>query len=440
MEINLPHKFDPRIRPYQLEILSHPARNKVLVLHRRAGKTALALNHMIMQAFLPENAGRTFWFVAPTYAQGKEVVWSDPKMLFRFLPKELIKKRHEQALSVVTTNNTRIVIKGGDNPDSLLGADPYGIIMDETQSQKPEVYERILRPILAANGGWIWFLGTPRTKDFFHRLYVYAQDREGWQAYHLSAEVSGVIDEKELREIKENTPDDLYRQEYLAQFLDGDGAIFRNVHDVAVGAMLPREEGHVYTMGVDLARKMDFTVLTVYDQSKKQVVHIDRFNDVDWRFQKAKIIALARQYHSRGRPCRIVMDSTGVGDPICQDLRAEGMWVVPISFTNKIKEEMVREMQVRFDHRDIIVPHFMPLIRELETFQAVKSQFGNFRYSAPKNMHDDCVFSLGLAVFRSQYVPVKEGRDRKSLLSSKYKKGKRYAPRQKRVAGLLDVL
>jgi hypothetical protein len=437
--ITLPHKFNPKTRPYQLEILSNKAKNKVLVLHRRAGKTALAINQLIMQAFLPENKGKTFWYIAPSYRQGKEVVWDDPNMLFKFLPKELILKRNEQALSIKTVNNTRIVVKGGDDPDSLLGADPYGIVMDETQSQKPEVYERVLRPILAANGGWIWFLGTPRFKDHFHRHAVYAKRREGWQYYHLGADTSGIIDDEELAEIQAQTPIDLFRQEYLAHFLDGDGAIFRNVQEVCTGAMEGPKYGHTYTIGVDLARKMDFTVITVYDQSQSKVVYIERFNNVDWAFQRAKIEVVARKYASLGKPSRVVMDSTGVGDPICQDLRNEGLWIQSVTFTNKVKEEMIRALQIKFDHKEIVCPRFSPLVDELEIFQATKSQFGNFRYGAPAKMHDDCVFSLGLAVWRSPFIAKKGEKSKRSLLMGKYKKKNRYAPKAKKLANLMDL-
>ena len=389
---------------------------------------------------MPENRGRTFWYIAPTYSQGKEVVWSDPKMLFKHLPKELIAKKNESELWVKTTNNTRIVIKGGEEPDSLLGADPYGIVVDETQSQKPELYERVLRPILAANGGWIWFLGTPRLKDHFHKLFIYAGEKEGWQNYHLSAETSGIIPMEELMEIKSQTPQDLYEQEYEAKFLDGEGAVFRNIDLVCKGEMEAPIKGHTYSIGVDLARKSDYTVITVFDQSQQKVVHIDRFNDVDWRFQKAKIEATALRYNSNGFPAKIKIDSTGVGDPIYRDLLANGLLVQPMVFTNKSKEEMVRNLQIYFDHMSFILPNFKPLMNELEVFEEQRLPSGRSRFCAPARMHDDCVFSLALAVWQAPYIPEKADRgSKRSLLMSKYRDQKRYSKKRKGVYNLYDV-
>lgn len=423
--------------------MGNKARNKVLVLHRRAGKTALAVNQLIIEAMKPENAGRTFWYIAPTYAQGKEVVWADPRMLFNFLPEALIEKKNESELWVKTFNNTRIAIKGGEEPDTLLGADPYGVIVDETQNQKEELYSRILRPILAANRGWIWFLGTPRYKDHFFQKAVYADSHPDWQYYHLSALTSGVIGLDELDEIRQNTPEDIFRQDYLAEFLDGEGVVFRNVRELAVYPMEDPIDGHTYSIGVDLARKSDFTVLTVYDQSTRRVVCIERFNNIDWSFQKAKIEALARRYQTHGRPSRLKVDSTGVGDPIYQDLRDAGLFVNPVVFTNKLKEEMIQGLRIMFDHKTIFLPRYKPLIDELEVFEQTVLGSGRSRFAAPEGMdfHDDCVFSLALAVYQAPFIENQFEKKKKSLLMNKYRQPdiNRYAKSPKSVYRLSDL-
>ena len=431
-------------RPYQLQILGNEAKNKVLVLHRRAGKTALAVNKLIIEACKPENKGRTYWYIAPTYSQGKEIVWADPRMLFYFLPPELIEKRNESELWVKTFNDTRIVIKGGEEPDSLLGSDPFGVVIDETQSQKEELYERIIRPILAANGGWVWFLGTPRFKDHFHQKFIYASQTPGWQNFQLSALDSGIIPMNELEEIRANTPEDLFKQEYEAVFLDGQGVVFRNIKEICTGSMDPTpKKGHTYCIGVDLARKTDFTVLTVYDQSTNSVPYIERFNMVDWNFQKAKIMALALQWGDRGKPAPIKLDSTGVGDPIYQDLQRAGLFVRPIVFTNTLKEDIIRGLQIRFDHRTISLPNYAPLVNELEVFQEEILPSGKSRFAAPDGLqfHDDCVISLALAVYQAPAMQLKDTLSHKSLLMEKYKivEPRRYAPKNKALYNWTDM-
>lgn len=410
-----------------------------MVLHRRAGKTALAINHLIMEAARPENADRTFWYIGPTYTQAKDIVWNDKRMLFAFLPKDLIAKKNETELSVTLVNGARIVIKGGEDPDSLLGNDPFGIVVDETQIQKPELWTRVLQPILAANSGWIWFLGTPRFKDHFYQKAVYARSSDKWQFFQLSALDSGVIPSEELEEIRRTTPWDKFRQEYLAEFLDGAGVVFRNVNEICSAAPQDPKKGHYYQIGVDLARKQDFTVVKVFDQSTQREVYQERFNQVDWSYQKARIEAIARKYLTNGIPSRIKIDATGVGDPIYQDLKAAGLNVMPIHITNQMKGQLISNMQIAFDNKSIRLLQDQVTIDELEVFEEVISEHGNSKYGAPKDFHDDTVIAAALAIWQAPKIDAKmEGG--KSILMKKYRKNdNRYAPRRKEVYSLRQM-
>lgn len=397
------------------------------MIHRRAGKTAIAVNKLIIEAVKDENAGRTFWYIAPTYRQAKGIVWSDPNMLFKFIPEQLIKKKNETELSVKLFNNAVIQLKGGDNFDSLRGQDPYGIVVDESQDHKlEELYNYILKPVLAANQGWIWFIGTPKTKAFFFKMYIYAKSKANWQSYTLSAEDSGIIPEEELEEIRRTTPLDVYNQEYRALFTDDGASPFRNVRRCIKNSMEQPGNGHYYQIGVDLARKEDFTVITVYDVCCDKIVWIERFTQINWPFQKAKIEAMARRYMTEGRPSRIILDSTGLGDPICQDLQEAGLLVLPVPFTLKSKQQLVENAIIKFDQESISIPKFAPLIDELETFESRKTRNNRLQYGHPdiKDMHDDCVFSLCLALWQAPKVQKRESgsaKDRKTLLMKKYR-------------------
>ncbi len=377
-----------------------------------------------MEACKEENAGRTFWYIAPTFRQAKGIIWNDPKMLFHCIPKELIKKKNETELSVVLFNDARIELRGSDNFDALRGKDPYGIIVDESQDHKlEELWNQILRPVLAANQGWIWFIGTPKSKDFFFKMYVYAKSRRSWQAFTLSAETSGIIDKDELEEIRRTTPIETYNQEYKALFSDDGGSPFHNIRKCVKNEVSPPQPGHFYQIGVDLAQKEDFTVITVYDVCCDKIVWIERFNELSWSFQKTKIEAMARRYLSEGNPSRIIIDSTGVGDPIYRDLQQQGLYLTPVHFNLKTKRQLVENAVIKFDHQDISIPPFQALIDELETFEKQKTAQGRVTYGHPniKGMHDDCVISLCLALWNAPKVKKKVVKDRKTLLMDKYK-------------------
>lgn len=392
-----------------------------------------------MEAMKPANKGKTFWYLAPTYKQGKDVVWNNKGMLDYYIPREIIKKKNETELWIRTTNDSIIYVKGADNPDSLLGTDPFGIIMDETQAHKRDTYFRLIKPILDANGGWIWFLGTPRIKDFFYEMYTQAQDDVLWQAITLSAEDSKIIPEKQLLKTKKSIPIDIYRQDYLAEFLENEGAVFRNIDKICVLSPENPINGHTYSIGVDLARKQDFTVISVFDRCQQRQVYQERFRDVDWRIQKMEIANIARKYHSNGKPSEIKIDSTGVGDPIYQDLRDDGLFVRPIVFTNKLKEDLVTNMQIKFDHKQILCLKDWALMGELAIFEESVTPSGRRRFSHPQNGHDDTVLALALAIYQAGKIEPKK-KSRNNLTMNKYKSmGNRYAPRRKSIYNLSDL-
>ena len=104
-------------------------------------------------------------------------------------------------------------------------------------------------------------------------------------------------------------PSDTFRQEFLAEFLDDSGAVFRRIRDAVKGDFEePDHENKRYTMGVDLAKHVDYTVLTVVDQFG-HLCYLDRFNQIDYKFQKERIIATAKRWNAQ-----VLLDSAGPGD------------------------------------------------------------------------------------------------------------------------------
>jgi len=344
-------------------------------------------------------------------------------MLWKYIPKQLIKRKNETDLWVEFQNGARIQLKGSANMETSRGTNPYGIIVDEAQDHRDlkVLYDSILSPILAANGGWIWVVGTPKTKGFFHSLAVMASGTPGWQFYTLSAETSGIIPKDALEEKRRSIPIETYNQEYRALFTDDGASPFRNVSD-SIGSDYENPKiGHWYQIGVDLARKEDFTVITVFDVCCKKVVAIDRFNEMSWPYQQAKIESYAFRYVCPGNmKTRVVMDATGLGDPVIQHLQQRGVLAIPVVLSYQSKSQVVENLQVLFDSKQIKIPRYKPLIDELLIFESRKTQSGRVQYGAPqiRGAHDDCVMSLCLATW--QTLNVKAPLEKGSLLMKKY--------------------
>ena len=125
------------LAPHQREALQAPQRFKVLVWHRRARKTTTAIIELVKQSQYRVGA---YWHIFPTYSEAKDAVWRDPSMLFRIIPPEIIKKKNEQELVVYFYNGSYLQLKGADEPDTLRGAGPVGIVFDEFAKVKEEAW------------------------------------------------------------------------------------------------------------------------------------------------------------------------------------------------------------------------------------------------------------------------------------------------------------
>ena len=220
-----------------------------------------------------------------------------------------------------------------------------------------------------------------------------------------------------LEIIKETKPG-MYRRFVLNDWeAEIENKVFRNIMNCIAGENEAPQPQFQYTMGVDLAKTVDFTVLTVLNRQTKHVAYWERFNSVSWNLQKERIKAIAQKYNN----ALVVPDSTGVGDPIVEDLQRAGVGVyypkpdVPgIKFNNINKENMIEKLQVALEQRMITFPKHEALIQELEDFECEVLPSKRLRYGAPGGKHDDCVISLALALWAVEggmyqsYTPPKE--------------------------------
>jgi phage terminase large subunit len=99
-------------------------------------------------------------------------------------------------------------------------AAPDGVVLDEFSQMKLDVWSMVVRPMLADRMGWATFIGTPRGKSEFHRIYTEAQKDQDWFHMMLRASESGLITPEEMESlVKEyaGRPDE-YAQEFECQW------------------------------------------------------------------------------------------------------------------------------------------------------------------------------------------------------------------------------
>jgi hypothetical protein len=384
-------------------------RYHVACWHRRARKTTGAINTLIENCCTHRN--KSFGYVAPTFKQAKSIAVVDPNMLKKYLPKEVCKKPfNETELRQEFITGSVLEIKGADDPDSIRGVGWYGVVIEEWAMMKHGriIWEEILRPVLAENGGWAIFIFTPKGRNFAYEYFERARkDTTGTWGYSiLKASESKLIDPTRLADAKKEMPERLFNQEFECDFLDDASSVFHGVDKCVCGELKAPVKGHRYSLGVDLGRVNDFTVITIIDCSNNSVVYYERFTDVSWYLQKEKIVYAAKRYNN----APVVIDATGFSAgsviaeemkeaPMVADLQAVNLSVIPFNFSNSSKKALVEKMIIAIEQRLITFPKIDELVDELKAFTYEITQFGNVRYTAPEGLHDDSVMSLGLAIF-----------------------------------------
>ena len=170
-------------RAWQKECHVKKQRFSVYALHRRSGKTELAIMELIDKAIKTDKELAMFVYVAPFLRQAKAIAWARLKQKIEPLRRNSVIDINEGELSVRFKHNGAIIrLFGGDNPDAMRGLRLDGIVMDEVAQLKNELWTDIVQPALSDRLGWSIFIGTPSGINLFSELYYKAIDEDSWTA------------------------------------------------------------------------------------------------------------------------------------------------------------------------------------------------------------------------------------------------------------------
>lgn len=361
----------------QEKVLSEAQRFNVLNCGRRWGKSKLAANLVVEPALESWPTG----YFTPTYKL-LEATYKDCLSILT----NVTKRKHDNQFIELITGGI-IEFWSLDNPNAGRSRKYKRAVVDEAAFTKNlwEAWTESIRPTLTDLKGDGWFLSTPKGKNDFHKLYMRGKHGEkDWMSWQMSTYTNPYIDPAELDDAKRDLPEIAFRQEYMAEFSD----------NLANPFGLPFIQQCTYPLspeppvcfGIDLAKSFDYTVITGIDKNGA-VCYFDRFQK-DWR-QTVKTI----QDLPRNIP--IAIDSTGVGDPIGEDIARVMSDVELFKFTAQSKQQIMEGLAAAIQQRKITFPEGV-IVDELSNFEFQYTRTG-VKYSAPAGLHDDCVCSLALA-------------------------------------------
>ena len=309
----------------QRTVADDQTRFRVLSCGRRWGKTTLAIRELAYHAKEPESV---CWYVTGSYRAAKGLAWEPLKNILGRL--KWIKKVNEAELTITLKNNSKISLRGAENPDALRGFYIKGIlIMDEFQDVDPKAWE-VLRPTLSDHKARVLICGTPKGRgnqlfDFYQR----GQDETEteWASYSYTTAQGGWVSEEELEQAKRDLDPRSYRQEYEAEFANYEGVVYyafdRAKHVKHITFDKPKQVIHV---GIDFNVNPMSAVCFVYEDGHFHIIdEIEMFGsntdelcqEILSRFLNAKIFAYpdpsakARKTSAGGRTDLSIMQNNG---------------------------------------------------------------------------------------------------------------------------------
>jgi hypothetical protein len=443
-------------QPHAAQLEIHRARGvrfRSVCTGRRFGKT-LCLAAELLDRGGCECAGDYGW-VAPTYNVAERGIEAFRTIADGFV--EICGRAPSRVEFAGPAGPVRVWFLSADNPDNIRGFGFRGLVIDEAASIPQDVWHYVLRPTIAQTLGWAVFVSTPKGRNWFYDLFTRGLDssEKDYASFRFPSNASPYFPAKEWAEAKRTLPADVFRQEYEAEFLEDSAGVFRNIDSCLLSDCELPNADHLrnVVIGCDVAKHTDWTVLVAMDAETGRCFAMERFNHLDWPIQKERILAFVRKF--RGR---LILDASGVGDPIFDDLKHVYGDIEAFKFTAVSKTELVQRLIVAVEQGRVSWPagsgqgsvfsgqeekNMEPpmdaderglgektefeqkiakdakkeinyerreirersgdwgiLTNEMKRYEYQISASGNITYGAPAGYHDDCVMALALANHR----------------------------------------
>ncbi len=278
----------------------------------------------------------------------------------------------------------------------IRGHKAHRVIEDEAAFIPEDVHNKVISPLLLDYDGDLVKISTPNglAGHFYESFQWGMEGHPRYASFQFPSELNPFLSRDYLAEERARKPSDVFAQEYEALFIPPEGSVFRGVNDaIDKGEKGPRMGDGPYWLGLDIARTVDWNVITVTDNSGRQC-YFDRFQKTTWEVAIHRAVDVAAKYDAR-----ILIDSTGVGDPIFEQVRKLYAKVEGYKFTSGSKEDLIDNLVLLLERGQLRLLDLEIQKNELLSYRYEVTPSGYRKMNAPEGMHDDTVIGLALSVW-----------------------------------------
>jgi hypothetical protein len=262
---------------------------------------------------------------------------------------------------------------------------------------KPETWTVVGAPMLLDADGDVIFAFTPNHRNHAFLLFQQAiVDKTGyWKTFHGTSYDNPHLKPRVIDRLKASMTEQMIRQEIMAEFLEGEGAVFRNIA-ACMNAPITKPDdhaGHELCAGVDWGKQQDFTAISVGCKTCRVEVARDQFNQIDYHVQRQRLEVLINRWHIR----HALIELNAIGEPNFEELQRAGLPVFGFTTTAASKPPLIENLALALEKTEWQFQSDLVWTSELEAYERkVNAITGRSSYSAPEGMHDDTVMARAL--------------------------------------------
>lgn len=373
----------------QKEVIRSGARFKIIRAGRRSGKSTLEIEEMVFEAV--NGKDRNIFYIAPTQIQARKIIWEALKSRLNGIG-EINESRLEVRLPTADNGHSTIFVSGWENRENFRGMKAHLIVFDELDTMKDFFisWQEIFRPALTDTGGKATFIGTPKKENpNLRRLEKIAEKDKDYQSFHFTTADNPHIPPEEIKKAKEELDYDTFKQEYLAEYLDNAGSLFKYTALVDIFSNTITKTNQKYLI-VDIADdgsdKTKFSFWEGLEEYRRESFE---------RLNTEGIIAKIREYQVEEKipMSNSLVDAIGVGAGVASNSLLDGIIGFKSSFA-PIKTDL-----------DIVR---LPNVGYLPKAPILTSDYQNLR--------SQCGFTLADLVNNHKIASKVGGRDKEAII------------------------
>ena len=374
-------------------IINGDAFYNTMVCGRQSGKSTTLLGLLLYYSI--NRPKSVILYVSPVYSQVSKI---QTQIIDALGGSGIIVSANKASYEIKLVNGSTIYFRSAERADNIRGLAVDYLLVDEAQDIKTSDFQKSILPTITARGKKCILGGTPKKKNFFYEYYMMGKsaDFPSHTSYNFPSWESPYVSSEFIEEQRKSLPENVFKQEFEAIFLEDDGQVFKNISSVLINDAWPqRTQGMNVYAGLDIGTREDYSVLTIIDEMGR-VLMIWRDRHIQYSEIVDKVVQLCKQYNVR----ELIVEANGPGDVMFETIKKQYSRAEPLFQTNDTKSNIIRRLMTDIEDVALELPShklFSPLGDEMEIFEYEVLPSGKIRYSAPNGFHDDTIMSLAMA-------------------------------------------